>query len=260
MGHIHLGHLPETRKWREVVALIDGFAAVETIVAASATAAEKDLQSAASNPVFVEAVRLLALIPQAARSENFSEALFSLGIDVPPQPSLTDLLVATNVALDRFAARQSHINDFGDLSARALTDALAAAIGYSLPSLFASDAADMKAAALRVSRPDEFARMARDFFGRLTSETLSSWLDRELSAHVGPGKRFANLGERSAFNDGLARYCTEATRIIREFAGGWYGKTLYREGTVSSMRAASFGAVSFKKIVAELRRKRSADE
>ena len=56
----------------------------------------------------------------------------------------------------------------------------------------------------------------------------------------------------------LDQYCSEATRIIREFAEGWYGKTLYRDGTITAERAAAFGAVAFKKIGEELRRKREA--
>ncbi len=47
MGHIHLGVLPSSRKWREVVDLLTGGAADARIVAASAAAAEKDLLAAA---------------------------------------------------------------------------------------------------------------------------------------------------------------------------------------------------------------------
>ncbi|WP_417208433.1 hypothetical protein [Antarctobacter sp.] len=43
--------------------------------------------------------------------------------------------------------------------------------------------------------------------------------------------------------------CRETTRIIREFSGGWYGKTLHREGGFNSVEAARFGHVALKKIV-----------
>ena len=108
----------------------------------------------------------------------------------------------------------------------------------------------------QLGRPDAFSRAARAFFGRLLADTLGYWLDRTLSAEIGPGARIQSLGDRNAFDRALEQYCSEATRIIREFSGAWYGKTLFREGTISRDRAAAFSAVALKKIGAELQRKR----
>ena len=260
MGHIHLGRLPASRKWNQVVALLDEAAAVDAIAQASAVAAERDFERAAHNPVFVEAVRLLAMIPQAARADDFAGALYDLGVIVPVDPSMTDLLTGTAIALDQFAMQQPVRNDVDTLAGRALVDALATHGGGSLPSLFAPSAADVKAGLGQLARPDQFSALCRSFFGRLTAETLSTYLDRTLSSRIGPGRLFDNLADRSAFDAALSQYCSEATRIIREFAGGWYGKTLHREGTITSARAASFGAVAWKKIGEELRRKRGADD
>lgn len=100
--------------------------------------------------------------------------------------------------------------------------------------------------------------MIRAFFTRLTRDTLSNWLDRTLSTHVGPNRRFAHAGQRGDFDVALGQYCSEATRIIREFSGGWYGATIFREKTITRERAAGFGYVAFKKIGEELRQKRDA--
>lgn len=259
MGHIHLGVLPGTRKWKAVVELLASQAPADDVAAASAVAAERDLARATHDPVLVECVRLLALIPQAARAGSFAAELRELGLDVPDRPSLPDLLHATTAAVDRVAQRQARRTDFGELCARALVGTIAARIGGALPSLFGPDTGDVRTAAARMAAPGEFAVAARGLFARLTSETLSSWLDRTLSSHVGPGRRFAHAGERDEFDRALAQYTSEASRIIKEFAGGWYGKTLHRDGTITSERAAAFAAVSFKKIGEELRRKRNAD-
>ena len=48
----------------------------------------------------------------------------------------------------------------------------------------------------------------------------------------------------------------EATRIIREFAAGWYGKSLSMGQVIGTKEATVFGAIAFKKIVEELSRKR----
>ena len=122
---------------------------------------------------------------------------------------------------------------------RALVGTLSAQIGDALPGLFEADARDVQRAAAALGRPDAFSRAARAFFGRLLADTLGYWLDRTLSAEIGPGARIESLGERKAFDRALEQYCSEATRIIREFSGAWYGKTLFREGTISRDRAAA---------------------
>lgn len=282
MGHIHLAVLPGTKKWRQVVALLDAHAADDVVIAASAIAAERDFARAANDPVLVEAVRLLALIPHAARSSDFGAALRDIGLEASDAPLVTDLLLASGRALERTMREEGDRTDFGEIVRRsligtlsdrigdalselladrigdALPELFADRIGDALPGLFAADAADVQSAAARMGRPPDFSAAARAFFGRLTADTLASWLDRTLSAKVGPGQRFASVSERAAFDEALDQHCAEATRIIREFAGGWYGKTLHRDGTITQERAAAFAAVAFRKITEELHRKRDA--
>lgn len=258
MGHIHLGVLPQSRKWREVVALLEGGAKDADIVQASSVAAEADLTRAADDPLFVECVRLLAMIPQAARNDQFGHALRDLGLPVGDDPTLLQILSATGQWLDRVAREQGHRSDFGELARKALVSTLSTGISDALPGLFEATTADVQVAARDFSQSARFAPLARAFFTRLLSDTLSNWLDRTLSTHVGEGRRFANMEERTAFNGALNQYCFEATRIIREFAGGWYGKTIYRNGAIDTRQAAVFGAVAFKKTTEELRRKRGS--
>lgn len=257
MGHIHLGVLPKTRKWREVVEQLSDGAADLDIVAATAIAAERDLLAAASDPGFVETVYLLAVLPGAARSENLGEALRSLHLSVPDHPDLFGLITALGDKLDRTNRRLRNPNDFRDLSRRALLSTVTASLGDRLPTLLSVEPADVRAAARKLSAPREFARFARSFFTRLLGETLRYWLDRALSAHTGPGMRFASAGERSQFDRALMQYCLEATFIIEQFSAGWYGKTLYRDGRITSHTAAAYGAVALRKISAELRLKQT---
>jgi hypothetical protein len=258
MGHIHLGVLPNSKKWRDVVELLNGGASDGDVVSASALAVEKDLAQAAHDPLFVETVRLLAMIPQAAAQDNFGRALRDLGIPVRDDPSLMQILAATGQWLDRFALQQGKGSDFGELSRRALLSTLSTRISDNLPGLFEATPLDVRSAAFRMSRSAEFSGLARSYFTRLLSGTLSYWLDRTLSAQVGQEKRFADFGARAEFDGALAQYCSEATRIIREFTGGWYGKRIHRDGLVDSVSAAEFGAVAFKKVNEELRRKRGS--
>jgi len=233
LGHIHLGQMPATRKWKTVADMIERGSAINDIAAASAKAAERELARAADDPVFVEAVRLLALIPQAAKQEGFGKALLAIGIDAPADPSLMDLMVATTAALDRFAMREGHRSDFGELSARALSDSLAAAIGPRLPGLFAPNAAQVQMEAARLARSDAFSSLARHFFGRLVSETLQSWLSRKLSANVGQDRASPSTAARPRRSSrcslavGTARQSTgmeQSHPSARRHSGQWHSR------------------------------------
>ena len=143
MGHIHLATLPGTKPWGEVVRLLDERAGAEEIVSASAMAAEKELATAARSLSLIDAVQLLALVPQAARGDDFAKQLRGLGMDVPDAPMLGDLTLGLAAALD---LRQSHVprNDFDKIVRGALVGTLSARIGDSLPGLFEAEAGDVQ--------------------------------------------------------------------------------------------------------------------
>ncbi len=256
MGHIHLGVLPNTLKWREVVRLIEEDGNSDDVIAATAVAAEGDLRRAADDAVFVESVRLLLTLPQAAASSDFAAGLAAAGVDTTSDPGLLDLVAALGSRLDTVQGRRS---DFSELARRALLSTVTQDVGGALPGLLDATSDDLRVALRGLGVPRAFAGFARAYFTTLLSQTLSYWLDRTLSAHVGPGKRFANIGKRREFDTALFQYCMEATRIIREFSAGWYGKTLYRGDGIGTHEATIFGAVAFKKITEELARKQYVD-
>lgn len=259
MGHNTLGVLPRSRHWRDVVGLLDAGAADGDVVAASARAAENDMLRAADDPVFVEAVRLLLNIPLAARSDDFGQALRDIGLAVDNRPELLDLVGAAAERLDAVRRETRARSDFGEIAARALTRTLSVSIGDALPALFGATPDDVQAVARKMSWSKGISGFTREFFGRLVSGTLSYWLDRTLALQIGEGRRFPTTAARNAFDNELDHYSSEATRIIKEFSSGWYGKTLHREGGFGTKDAATFGAVALKKTVSELRARSTTD-
>ena len=199
------------------------------------------------------------MIPLAARNDEFGRALRDLGLPARDDPDLMDVVSAAGEWLDRRTRELERSSDFGELSRRALLSTLSLEIGDRLPGLFDATAENVRLQTREFSGSAQFSVLARTFFTRLLSDTLRNWLDRTLSAQVGEGKRFHDIGERSAFDAALGQYCQESTRIVREFAGGWYGKTVHREGEIDTRHAAIFGSVCFKKITEELRFKREPD-
>jgi hypothetical protein len=259
MGHIRLGTLPKTKKWNQVVSLIAAGADIERVAAASADAAEHGLERASHDEGLAHAFWLLTQIPQAARQSNFSERLWELGLTVSSKPTLLEIDAAFTRAVDGHVRESSKRSDLGEMAQHAASETLASLAGRELPSLFGPTATDVQQALAKLATSDRFSIVARDFFSRLTSRSLGYFLSRELSKHVGPNKRFAAVSEHGDFNAALDLHCREASRIIKEFSGGWYGKTLQQERQITPVEARKFAHVAFQKLRAELRKRRDAD-
>ena len=259
MGHIRLGTLPRSKKWRQVVDLLQLGADVEAIAAAAAVAAESDLKRATTDPAFVQTLWLLTQLPLAARGPAFAADLQALGLSIADRPGLMEVVAAFTDAVDRHSRSQPGRTDLGEMAQIAAVESIVALVGQSLPSLFTPTPDEVQREIGRYASGDRFSLLAREFFARLTQRRLDYYLSRELGNHIGPGARFGNDVERSQFDAALNRHCREASRIVKEFAGGWYGKNVYQEDGLQRSDILGFAAVAFKKIGAELRKRRDAD-
>lgn len=258
MGHIRLKRLPATRKWDQVVALLEEGAGVEGVAAASAEAADSALDAARHDPVLAHVFWLLTQLPLAARAPDFGEAASRIGFHLDAEPSLIDVVAALSDAVDRAELVAAGRTDLGEMARLAAAESLTVAAGADAPSLFGESPEDVRLALGKLAAPDRFARLARDFFARLTQRHLNYYLSRTLSDHVGPGERFATAADHSAFTAALDLHCREASRIVEDFAGGWFSKTIYRGG-ITPQKARDFAFVALGKISAELRKREAED-
>lgn len=260
MGHVRLGILPKSRKWDKVVEELRLGADVETIADLSADAAETSLKAASKDPAFLHAFWLLTQIPLAARCPDFATELHRLGLQVPDQPGLMDVVGAISSAVDRYAQEQGGRTDIGEMAQMAAVESLAVLVGPSLPSLFEPNSGEVQRAIGRFASGDRFSALAREFFARLTQRSLHYYLSRELNRHIGTGERFGDDTDRTHFDRALDQHCREASRIIEAFAGGWYGKNVYQGDGLTPETIRKFAPVAFKKICSELRKRRDAGE
>jgi hypothetical protein len=79
MGHQKIGRPPETRKWKEVVALLLESASAELVASKTFEAADSALRRAGNDPAVRMIFYLLTRLPLAARSPDPSDALWQLG-------------------------------------------------------------------------------------------------------------------------------------------------------------------------------------
>jgi len=259
MGHVRLGILPKSRKWNQLVNELRLGADIDQIAASAANAAEASLQAASNDPAFLHAFWLLTQVPLAARGPEFAQNLRRLGLEIRNQPGLMDVAAAISSAVDRHAREQGRRTDLGEMAQMAAVESLTALVGPNLPSLFEPNAGEVQREIGRFAGGDRFSKLAREFFARLTQRSLDYYLSRELSNHTGAGERFGDDAARSQFDDALDRHCREAARIVEAFAGGWYGKNVYQSSGLTPEAIRRFAPVAFKKIRAELRKRRDAE-
>lgn len=257
MGHIRLGTLPQSKKWREVVALLEGGAPIERIAEAAANASEFDLAQAHKDPRFQFIANLLVTLPLRARSPGFEGYLSDLGIATDALASKTSLLCALGQVIDENAYRGGQFSDVGELAKSALLESLSVQLHDRLPSLFDPTPAEIRGALAEFSSGKGFAVLARDFFARLSYRSLDYYLSRELANHVGTEKRFASDSDRVAFEEALRQHTFEASQIVQEFAGGWYGKTVWQVQRLDQEAVSGFTQYAFTKMRQELGQRRA---
>jgi hypothetical protein len=149
------------------------------------------------------------------------------------------------------------VSDAGELAKAALLESLSVQLQDRVPSLFEPSPQDVRSALGALSQGKNFALLARDFFARLTYRSLDYYLSRELAVHTGQEMRFATDSDRVAFQNDLAQHTFEASRIVEEFAAGWYGKTVWQKQQLDQEAINKFTAYAFKKLRGELGRRRA---
>jgi len=256
MGHIRLGTLPQSKKWREVVGLIDSDASIDAIAEAAARASEIDLSRASKDPRFQFISSLLVRLPLLARAPGFEDALADLGVRENALSSVTELLAGLELAIDRQSFQIGSSSDAGELAKTALLETLSVQLRDRLPSLFEPTSQEIRAALGSFASGGRFSDLARGFFARLTYRSLDYYLSRELANHTGQDKRFTDDAQRIAFQQALAQHTFEASRIVQEFAGGWYGKTVWQKQSLDQEAIDRFTQYAFKKMRTELGRRR----
>lgn len=256
MGHIRLGTLSQSKKWRDVIGLLDSGAPLINVTEAAARASELDLGRASDDPSFQFVTGLLVRLPLMARAPDFSEALLELGAGTDSLQSVSAFLSGLSQAIDRSAFETGGASDVGELARAALLESLSVQFRDNQLSLFSDEQESVRSSLARLASGQNFALLARDFFSRLTYRSLDYFLSRELANHTGLGKRFSKDVDRVAFEHALSQHVFEASRIVEAFAGGWFGKTVWKEQSLNQDSINKFTHYAFKKMRSELGRRR----
>ena len=197
---------------------------------------------------------MLMKLVWSARGEGFRQKLARLGMDLPENPSLLDVVGAFDETVDSRLRKAGHRTDLAEMARFAASDALASLSQQETGSLFGVTAEQTQAALRKYATSDEFGIVGKNFFGRFFYRFLDYHLSRELPNHIGGRKQFKDLSECLRFKDALDRHCRETVLIVKDFSGCWPSATDYRGGITRKNVRTKFLPVALKKIQRELRR------
>ncbi|MFV2035621.1 MAG: hypothetical protein ACC631_11045, partial [Halocynthiibacter sp.] len=136
MGHVRLRTLSQSKKWRDVIGLLDSDAPVEAVAEAAALASELDLGRASDDPSFQFVTSLLVQLPLMARAPGFDAALRELGVGDDSLGSVSALLAGLSHSIDEHAFMVGRSSDAGELARAALLESLSVQLRDKLPTLF----------------------------------------------------------------------------------------------------------------------------
>jgi hypothetical protein len=260
MGHIRLGALPRTRKWGQVVGLIEGGAGTAQVANATIIAAENALAFAAKDHGVVETVWLLTQLPLAARSDDFVQGLRDRGLAVSDSPGLMEIVGAVTETIDARMPNCKGRTDLGEMAQMAAVETLTEVIGQRTKSFFGTTTDDVRDAFSKLATNKQFSSFAKDFFARFTNKCMSYFLSRALAHHVGEGQRFTTLAQQADFTRALETHCKEAAQIVEEYSGGWFSKKNWETGgKISRQDIAGFTSYAMTKLTDELKQGARSD-
>jgi hypothetical protein len=254
MGHLRLGVLPKTRPWNRVVGLLDD-KPLDTEAVASATiqAANQELEKLKGDPLLAYCFWLLTRVTWSARSDEFFSELQENGIDLAGSESALSLISSISDQVRKQSTAYGGTTVFREMANSALKQALSETISVYTPNLFESTLNDIQFACRKYSSKKQFGLLSRRFFSSFFDRYLRYFVDKEISNHIGPGRSIKSLQDEKIFTDALKLYAWQSSKIVEDYAAGWYSKQNWEtEGDITIADANRFMAYALEKFQTEL--------
>ncbi|MBI4030872.1 MAG: hypothetical protein HY370_04290 [Proteobacteria bacterium] len=262
MGHVRLGKLPTSQKWKEIIALLgDDGTSAQALAEAVANAAIAGLEKAANDKTLVAVYQMLVDIPQAAKEKDFQAALKKIGIDVPQNPTLDNIAEGMAKTIDAISAKNGLRTDLGTMAKQSAISTFLEMSDNASQTLWGSNTDDMQSGIASFTDTARFGELSQRFHADLSHRILNYHLDREMPRHVSVTGRFPTIADMNVFQAGLRKHCMESSMIMRPFARDWLGKqysSQAKDGSRPKMdakKSAGFIYVSMNKIAKEQRQR-----
>ena len=259
MGHRLLGELPATRNWQKVVQLLNITDDPTRIANITSQAAQRGLELAKKDQGVANVIFMLMNTIWSSQKDNFAQGLADLGIRLPTEASLLDVVGTFDEVIDKNLRKAGHRTDLAEMARLSAVEALTDMCQSETGSLFGISTEDTQKVLKKYTISGRFSIIGKSFFGKLLYRFLDYHLSRELPNHIGPGRNFSNINDYQRFKEALVRHCHETVLIIKDFSGCWPSATEFREGITAENVRTKFIPSAFKKIQSELKQREGAD-
>lgn len=256
MGHIRLGRIPKTKQWNKLFQLLaaPGIDAAQ-VARAIAIASQKTILSSTANPAAHYCFWLLTRLATAAKSQDFRGELAKIGIRVDNAKSGMDILAAVADVSAKEVRRRGTGNVLDQIAELSLRDTLSHHVAANSQGLFGCGVEDVQSALRELSTQRAFGKVASDYFAHFLGRSIKLVADKEISNHVGVGKPLASPAAALQFERDVERYSSESSRIVEDFAGGWFSKHNWQQrGEISEAETSAFVSYAFQKLEMDLQK------
>lgn len=264
MGHVRLGDIPKTKKWKSVVSLVANSSSektpsdtktlsdnVQEIAKETLNAAEVGLERAKKDFGLQYTFYLLTQIVLATRNSDWQKSLEKIGIHLSEDATIFDLTTEIQTVIDDVLFEKSCTTDISELAQQAIGEAFSALASNQQLSLFGNSRDELISMINQLSTKKGFSHLGQVFFGRFMGRFLNFYLSRVTAANLN-SEQLSNIGELTHFNQTLELHCEQSAKIVHDFCGQWYSKTEFQEG-INLENSSNFMAVALKKLQAELK-------
>ena len=255
MGHIRLGRLPKTYKWRSVFDAIESDELNPKIIAkAVSRSARNEFDSLKGDHSLSFCFWVLASVVSASRTDSFVERLENLGIKAKNISS--GLHFAKNIA--QFISQS--LNDFGrpnafaNIAELSVNETFSTIIIKNSNSLFGTTVNEIQAACKKAATKKQFGIISRQFFSTFLRRSIQFITDKEISNFIGKNRSIPNTTELLSFQKGLSVYCYQLSKIVEDYSGGWFSKQAWQtQNDIDFNAAEGFMSYAIEKLNMDLR-------
>lgn len=254
MGHQHIGRLPRTRRWREVIALLgDDPRDAPRLADAVLRAMQERLAALRDDPGFTYCCWLLVRLTWAARGGDFAGDAARLGVPIDPSESPLAFVARITDEVSETVTRYPSYGPLTELAVQSLGETLLDTVGSRTPGMFARDGTDLQRDFRRRSTESGFSTLTKHFFGDFIARTLRYVVGREVLAHVGPALGMTTVQDARDVDRAVTTHARETVRVMEQFSGEWYGKHNHHSaGEISREETNGFAAHALDKVRAVL--------
>lgn len=255
MGHERVGYLPRSKRWREIVAILQDDLSESTHSHLPFLAAKTldHVHDRLRNIYDDHGVRaafgfLIALSSSSHDGDNGAD--IDTGLNNNPSP------IQLAAQLNSWVQANRGQMEYAELAKRAGADTIAAWTKEQLSQIGLFDDPSRNASTVwqAAKSAEGFCEVSRLFFSKFTERYLRYFLEREASSLIN------NIEARDAFNkrleghiDLISRHAFETAKITQSFAAGWYNNHVHGQKP-SDVEIRMFLKLSFEKIREELKR------